>query len=125
MRYSHQRELILAAVKGANTHPTADAVYDGLKADNPTLSLGTVYRNLNILAENGDINTLYTGSGKIHYDGHTEAHAHFVCKNCKKIIDIFCEAPTPCALPESEEFCVEEQKTIYYGKCKACADAQS
>ena len=49
MRYSHQRELILEAVKSVKTHPTADMVYDGLRAENPNLSLGTVYRNLNLL----------------------------------------------------------------------------
>ena len=46
MRYSHQRELVLEAVKSVKTHPTADMVYDSLREENPHLSLGTVYRNL-------------------------------------------------------------------------------
>lgn len=52
MRYSKQRELILNAVLNNKVHPTADFVYNFLKEDNPELSLGTVYRNLNFLAEN-------------------------------------------------------------------------
>ncbi len=120
MRYSHQRELILEAVKSVKTHPTADMVYDSLRADNPNLSLGTVYRNLALLALNGDITPIYTGDNKVHYDGDTEPHCHFVCKNCNKIIDIFIQPQIPAKILNETEFQVEENKTIFYGKCKSC-----
>ncbi len=121
MRYSHQRELILRAVKGVKTHPTADMVYDSLRAEHPSLSLGTVYRNLSVLAENGDITPIYTGDNKVHYDGDTEPHEHFVCKSCRQIIDIFIKPQAPAEILQREEFQIEEQRTIYYGKCKACS----
>lgn len=52
-RYSRQRELIYRALLASKAHPTADMVYQMLKPENPNLSLGTVYRNLNLLAEEG------------------------------------------------------------------------
>ena len=120
MRYSHQRELILEAVKSVKTHPTADMVYDSLHADNPNLSLGTVYRNLALLALNGDITPIYTGDNKVHYDGDTDPHCHFVCKSCSKIIDVFIQPQIPTEVLNETEFHVEEKKTIFYGRCKNC-----
>ena len=120
MRYSHQREKILEAVKSVKTHPTADMVYDSLHADNPNLSLGTVYRNLALLALNGDITPIYTGDNKVHYDGDTDPHCHFVCKSCSKIIDIFIQPQIPTEILNETEFQVEEKKTIFYGRCKHC-----
>ncbi len=120
MRYSHQREKILEAVKSVKTHPTADMVYDSLHADNPNLSLGTVYRNLALLALNGDITPIYTGDNKVHYDGDTDPHCHFVCKSCSKIIDVFIQPQIPTEVLNETEFQVEEKKTIFYGRCKNC-----
>ena len=120
MRYSHQREKILEAVKSVKTHPTADMVYDSLHADNPNLSLGTVYRNLALLALNGDITPIYTGDNKVHYDGDTDPHCHFVCKSCSKIIDVFIQPQIPTEILNETEFQVEEKKTIFYGRCKNC-----
>lgn len=120
MRYSHQRELILEAVKSVKTHPTADMVYDSLHSENPHLSLGTVYRNLAQLALNGDITPIYTGDNKVHYDGDTEPHCHFVCKECSKIIDVFITPQIPVEILNKEEFTVEDKKTIFYGHCREC-----
>ena len=121
MRYSHQRELILEAVKSVKTHPTADMVYDSLHSENPHLSLGTVYRNLAQLALNGDITPIYTGDSKVHYDGDTDPHCHFVCKACSKIIDVFITPQIPAEILDKEEFNVEDKKTIFYGRCRDCA----
>ena len=120
MRYSHQREIILEAVKSVRTHPTADMVYDSLHSENPHLSLGTVYRNLAQLALNGDITPIYTGDGKVHYDGDTDQHCQFVGKACNKIIDIFIKPTFPEEILDDEEFTVEDEKTIFYGHCRNC-----
>ena len=121
MRYSHQRELILTAVKSVKTHPTADMVYDSLHTENPNLSLGTVYRNLAVLAMSGDITPIYTGDNKVHYDGDTDPHCHFVCKGCNKIIDVFIAPKIPDEVLSHKEFTVEDEKTIFYGRCRECA----
>ncbi len=120
MRYSHQRELILGAVKELKTHPTADMVYDSLHTENPHLSLGTVYRNLATLALSGEITPIYTGDNKVHYDGDTDPHCHFVCKRCNKIIDIFIKPRIPAEILDNEAFEVENEKTIFYGQCREC-----
>ena len=54
-RYSRQRELIYETLKHTKEHPTAEMLYQWLKPENPNLSLGTVYRNLNLLADEGSI----------------------------------------------------------------------
>lgn len=125
MRYSHQRELILSAVKSVKTHPTADAVYDSLHGDNPSLSLGTVYRNLGQLAECGEIMPIYTGDGKVHYDGDLSPHCHFVCRVCKGITDIFVAPSLPDSLLKDEGLSADSAITIYYGTCSTCRAQKS
>ena len=122
MRYSHQREKILEAVKSVKTHPTADIVYDMLRKEESNISLGTVYRNLGLLVANGDITPLYTGDDKVHYDGDNSSHRHFVCRKCKKIIDIFIKPEIPDEIQNEMKLLVERENTVYYGQCRECAE---
>ena len=71
------------AIEGINYELTIEAV----KKDMPAISLATVYRNLNSLADNGEILKLEI-NGEAHYDGFCHLHSHFVCNECGKIIDI-------------------------------------
>ena len=119
MRYSHQRQLVLEAIKAVKTHPTADALYEDLRRREPNISLGTVYRNLNLLESTGEIDALHTSDNKVHYDGDTSPHSHFICRYCKKIIDIFVNPDVPEELAEAG-LTVEKEKVIYYGKCSDC-----
>ncbi len=88
MKYSKQRELIFNAVKKHKVHPTADMIYSVLKTENPNLSLGTVYRNLNQLSDNGDIIKVKIPGGADRFDCTVHEHYHFVCESCGKILDI-------------------------------------
>ena len=119
MRYSYQRELIENLVKGSLEHPTAEIIYAWAKKLAPKISLGTVYRNLKILADEGVIDTLETVDDKIHYDGNTDGHIHFVCSKCGKIVDFFEKASVPSALTD-KGFIVENAKCVYYGICSDC-----
>lgn len=122
MKYSRQREALLEVLKGTSTHPTAYWVYEELKKNFPNISLGTVYRNLALLTENGDILKLDVSSGMERYDGFTHKHSHFVCRNCSDVMDI--------DLPETEDFCnaiskkigcdVESHSLTFYGICNKC-----
>ena len=85
-RYSKQRELIYVAVRNTDTHPTAEMVYNWLKPENPGLSLGTVYRNLNQLAEEGCLIRLPFPVER--FDAHTTPHAHFFCRACGDVYDV-------------------------------------
>lgn len=69
-------------------HPTADVVYTFVKNDFPSISLGTVYRNLSFLVEHGEAVTVPCEDGFVHYDANTAPHLHFQCRKCKCLIDI-------------------------------------
>ncbi len=88
MKFSRQREMILNQVKQFPVHPTADQVYTALKADNPSLSLGTVYRNLNLLSEMGELLKIRIADGSDRFDGRTDAHYHMVCDKCSRVFDV-------------------------------------
>ena len=87
-RISKQRKRILELLRSTDTHPTASWIYDRLKKEFPALSLGTVYRNLRILQEQGEITHLDFGSTFDRFDGRVEPHYHFICEGCGKIIDV-------------------------------------
>ena len=88
LKFSRQRESIRECLKNRKDHPTADAVYVTISKDYPKISLGTVYRNLNLLADMGEIQRFSSGDGSEHFDYNTDPHYHFVCKACGAIIDM-------------------------------------
>ena len=88
IRYSRQREMIYNYLCSTKDHPTAERIYEGLRKKMPTLSLGTVYRNLKFLQEQGKIQSLTSTDGIEHFDALCCNHVHFICKECGKIIDI-------------------------------------
>lgn len=88
MKFSRQREIILRHVKDFPVHPTADQVYTALKKENPSLSLGTVYRNLNQLSEMGMLNKIRIADGSDRFDGRTDPHLHMICEDCGQVFDI-------------------------------------
>lgn len=85
-RYSRQRELILQSLRTTTQHPTAEMVYQWLKPENPNLSLGTVYRNLNLLANEGIICQMSFPVER--YDAETHPHPHFQCRVCDNVYDL-------------------------------------
>ena len=124
--YSRQRELILNNLISRYDHPTADAVYDSIKAELPKISLATVYRNLKLLAERGDIISLDMGDGKEHFDGHTAPHYHFMCDKCSQIYDI--EMPAIKLTQKAGKYFdgkILRSNTFFYGICKSCEESNS
>ncbi len=119
MRYSHQRELIENIIKGRYDHPTADDIYVSAREIEPNISLGTVYRNLKQLADENKIITLETTDKKVHYDGDTSNHSHYICAKCGKIIDLFLQFSPPAEL-ENAGHSVTGEKRFYYGICNDC-----
>lgn len=119
MRYSTQRGIILNIIKGRCDHPTADMIYASCREIDPNISLGTVYRNLKLLSDNGEIDTLETVDKKLHYDGNTNTHVHFICKKCGKIVDLFIKPNVPKEL-ENLGVTVTNEKCVYYGECAEC-----
>ncbi|MGN1317004.1 MAG: Fur family transcriptional regulator [Acutalibacteraceae bacterium] len=121
MRSSRQRDAVLNVLKSCCDHPTADIIYSRVKEQIPNISLGTVYRNLGQLQEEGLITIVESSDKKVHYEGNLEDHIHFLCKKCGVITDIFCKNEVP-KIFENSGHLVESQKTVYYGICKDCRD---
>ena len=88
-RHSRQREAIYQALCGRRDHPTAETLYQALKADWPSLSLGTVYRNLARLSETGRARKL-SSAGADRFDGNTRPHCHLTCERCGAVFDLPC-----------------------------------
>lgn len=88
MNYSKQREQILSVVKENLVHPDAKFVYSTVKEQNPSISLATVYRNLNLLAQMGLILKISMPNASDRYDGTIKEHYHIVCNECGKVEDV-------------------------------------
>ena len=88
LKYSRQREAIKTFLAGRYDHPTAETVYLGIKEEFPNISLGTVYRNLSLLSDIGEIQKLSTGIGPDRFDGNPALHYHFICKHCGSVLDL-------------------------------------
>jgi len=121
-RKSKQREYILEYLKSTDSHPTAQMIYDGIRAKFPRLSLGTVYRNLNILVEQGKINRLQYGSTFDRYDADIYEHYHFICEQCGKVYDMLLEPKDDLEkLAEGKSgHKVNGHKIDFFGICEKC-----
>lgn len=87
-RYSKQREAIKEYICSSKEHPTAETIYHSMLNQFPNISLGTVYRNLNVLVGQGKILSLNIGDGTEHYDGNLTPHHHFHCRICHRVMDL-------------------------------------
>lgn len=121
-RFSRQRQMVLDVVKNRTKHPTADKVYEILKKDHLEISLGTVYRNLNLLSEMGEISRVETSSVKDHFDGNQHPHAHFVCRKCGGVFDLNLDISQLLQSAKGVEgsFQVEDCKVLVQGVCEDC-----
>lgn len=88
IKHSKQRDSIKTCLMGRRDHPTADAVYMSIREEFPNISLGTVYRNLNLLVDLGEIQKLTCGNGPDRFDADTSPHYHFVCRHCGAVSDL-------------------------------------
>lgn len=122
LKYSRQRESIKASLMERYDHPTADVLYNTIREEFPNISLGTVYRNLNLLVELGEIQKLTCGDGKDHFDGEVSPHYHFVCNHCGAVLDIPMDALSKVDQDVAQRLGAEvESHTIYfYGSCPDC-----
>lgn len=122
LKYSRQREAVLSYLRSTTSHPTAEDVYFNIRKEFPKISLGTVYRNLNLLAENGEILRLRCGEGVEHFDATLEPHNHFICRNCGRVFDLKLK-PIANLDKEAEEKIsgeIEGHELYFYGKCNQC-----
>ena len=105
LKYSRQRESIKVCLQGRKDHPTADMLYTDVRKEFPNISLGTVYRNLSLLSELGEIKRLTTGDGPDRFDGDTSTHHHFICRKCHCVTDLTMRDISEIKNVAAENFC--------------------
>ena len=124
MKYSRQRESILNALNEKLDHPTAEMVYNCVKQEQPNISLGTVYRNLNLLTDIGEAIKIPTPDGGDRFDGNVMPHNHFFCTSCRRVLDLDLDMKNieevNKAAAENFDGMIESSTTIFYGKCGDC-----
>lgn len=117
---SKKREAILACVRSTDTHPSAEWVYAQLKPQLPDLSLGTVYRNLALLKQEGLITSVGVVDGMERFERDPTPHAHFVCSHCSAVIDVF-EVDPPQELAQRVSCgSVRDCVLTFTGICNSC-----
>ena len=122
LRHSHQRDMIYNYMISTKEHPSAEMIYDELKKIEPTLSLGTVYRNLKLLEELGMVRKVTNVNNVERYDAMTSDHIHFVCDCCGCVMDLpnFNEQLIKNNYAQEVNGEIEWVNVILGGKCKNC-----
>ncbi len=121
-RNSRQREVILEELRKVKSHPTAATLYKLVSKRLPKISMGTIYRNLDLLSKKGIIQKLEVGGSKARFDGDTDKHYHICCTECGKIDDVydFSENIINVDLSKIKEYDVEGYHMNFYGICSDC-----
>lgn len=122
LKYSKQRESIKNFLVTRYDHPTAETVYLNIRREFPNISLGTVYRNLNLLAEIGEIQKLSPGIGPDRFDGNPAPHYHFICRHCGCVMDLTVSSLDHINILAGQDFDgeIEGHITYFYGACPSC-----
>ena len=121
-RTTKQLQMIWDSVKDDKSHPTADQIYERVRKKLPSISLGTVYRNLQKLVVQKKLQVLMRGRSQ-HFDPLVERHQHFICELCDRVYDVVLESQKeikPAKLPH-EGFKVTSHQVSFYGICKHCS----
>lgn len=126
-RMTRQKKIILDIVRDTHSHPSADWIYEQAKKLLPDISLGTVYRNLNVLRDAGEILELNYGSTFSRYDGIADNHYHFYCEECQQLFDV--TIPVYQGLDrmvhDMTGFEVRYHRMEFYGLCSNCQKAEA
>jgi len=121
-RLTKQRQVVLEVLRGTQSHPNADWIYQEVRKRMPNVSLGTIYRTLNVLKDAGLIQELNYGSSSRRYDGKVTSHYHITCIKCGRVMDI--DLPPFVELEHRAEavtgFKVTGHRLEFYGICPEC-----
>jgi Fur family transcriptional regulator, peroxide stress response regulator len=121
-RDTKQKEAILHVLRNTMSHPTADQIYDEVRKDISNISKGTVYRNLQVLEEDGAISVLNINGTQNRYEVKQKGHYHFRCEKCGRVFDL--DEPIDKDLDErisrKTGFTVSHHQTEFRGLCKDC-----
>jgi Fur family ferric uptake transcriptional regulator len=119
---TQQRQIVMEELEKLCNHPTADELYDAVRRRMPSISKGTVYRNLQILAEQESVRTIESAGGVRHYDHNTHEHYHVKCTCCGKVADV---ALDDLGLPrlskrQTSGYTIDGHNLELFGLCPTC-----
>ncbi len=123
--FSAKREAIYNAISLTKVHPSVEWIYHKLKPEIPDLSLGTVYRNLNVLREMGLVKSVGVVDGQERFDADMSQHSHFICTKCFCVIDVrlgndfFSDSIYDCISDECGVY-IQYHNLTFYGVCGSC-----
>ena len=121
-RMTKQRMVILEELRKVTSHPTADEIYSMVRSRLPRISLGTVYRNLDLLAETGEILRLESAGSQKRFDGNAMRHQHVRCNRCGRIGDVMTNLPEPDPSGAvAHGFTIIDARIEFDGVCDHCA----
>lgn len=121
LKHSRQRESIKNYLHGREDHPTADMIYTSIREEFPNISLGTVYRNLSLLVELGEIQKITT-EGADRFDARVAPHSHFICRHCGSVLDVMIPLNDPVEDVNSRwsHGEIDECRMEFFGTCNQC-----
>lgn len=125
-RMTRQRAVILEELRKTRSHPTADELYSVVRERLPRISLGTVYRNLDFLADSGEIRRLESAGSIKRFDGNLHHHQHVRCMVCGCIGDVTPALPTPefGGMTVEGFAAIHSARVEFEGVCDVCAARQ-
>jgi Fe2+ or Zn2+ uptake regulation protein len=124
LKVTPQRQGVFRALHGNDGHPTAEAIYERVTVEMPTVSLRTVYQTLNDLAAMGEISQIDVGTGSSRFDPNLDNHHHLVCDGCGRIVDVagdFADVRVPRG--HAHGFSLSRTEIVFRGLCPACRRA--
>ncbi len=123
-----KRNAILSYLHATTAHPSAETIFTDLKPQIPDLSIGTVYRNLNLFRQQGLAAVVATVNGVDRFDGNTAPHVHFICSDCSAVIDLQ-DMEVPQSLCTAAQTCggcqVHACQLSFTGRCGECLAKQA
>jgi len=122
LRMTQQHRVILEEVRTADSHPAADELYERVRSRLPRLSLGTVYRNLELLCQQGLVQKIELAGSQRRFDGNVQAHYHIRCVRCGLVEDLPIQPPDGLedAARAATDYEVTGHRLKFFGICPEC-----
>jgi len=124
VKKTKQKEAILRVLRSTTSHPTADWIYAEVRKEIPNISLGTVYRNIKLLRQSGEISEIDFSGTLSRFDGNPDNHYHFRCEKCGRVFDV--DEPVNKELDErvarKTGFKISHHRLEFRGLCRECQE---
>lgn len=126
LAFTFQRQIIYEAVVDSIEHPTPERIYEQVRLRIPSISLGTIYKNVKTFLDSGVLKEVTLHHGSLRLESNMVPHHHLVCSSCKAIFDIEESAVEPVQLPAGKlppGFSIKQCRVEFVGVCRNCQAA--